>query len=106
MRVLFVDDDETFVAAVAPKLETIVGAGRLTVAKSLDSAIGALQTGEFDFFILDLKIPTVDGGLDEDVAHGQVVFREAQQRAPGTPVYFLPLLTSSWVHERLSGTCM
>jgi CheY-like chemotaxis protein len=89
MHVLLVDDDESFVDAVAPEIEKIVGPGNLALAKSRDGSITALNAGSYDLFVLDLKIPSTDGSLDEAVEHGQAVFHHAHQCSPRTPVYFL-----------------
>ena len=93
MRMLLIEDDEQFLQTVVPRFERIAGApGNLTVAKSRDSAIealnhAALNNAFYDVFILDLKIPTIDHGGDGAVEHGRAVFYHALGCAPRTPVY-------------------
>ncbi|MCJ2013922.1 phosphotransferase [Methylobacterium sp. J-076] len=89
MRILFVEDDETFLPEIIPRLQLVAHPHELVVAKSRDSALTALQDGFYDLILLDLKIPTTDGALDEAVEHGQTVFYQARSTAQGTPIYFL-----------------
>jgi CheY-like chemotaxis protein len=58
----------------------------MTFARSRSSAVAALEGASFDLVILDLKLPTSDGALDEDQAHGLEVHAEIRARAAGTPV--------------------
>jgi hypothetical protein len=80
MRVLLIEDDEQFLEDVVPSFAEVVGThGNLTVAKSRDSAIAALNKAAsnnefYDLFVLDLGIPPTDGEGDEDVKHGMAVF--------------------------------
>src|ERR1700683_1225107 len=89
MRVLVVEDDQDFVDELCLTLGALDGPPEVTVAGSRDSASAHLESEFFDLLILDLKIPTVDEGLDADPAHGRAVFGRALQFAPGPPVFVL-----------------
>jgi CheY-like chemotaxis protein len=90
MRILLVEDDENFLKDFLPHLKIAAGgSSTIVVAKSRKSAIDRIAGEVFDLFLLDLKIPTNDGGLDPSVSHGRSVFHEARRYAPRTPILFL-----------------
>jgi CheY-like chemotaxis protein len=89
MKLLFVEDDATFVDAIISDLEAIVGEGNVVVARSRDSASRVVEDDFFDLVVLDLRLPIRDSSLDESVQHGKAVFQECLGKLPGTPVYFL-----------------
>jgi CheY-like chemotaxis protein len=89
MRILLVEDDSKFLDAIVPDLEEIAGRENLLVAKSRQSAEAALDVGFFDLLVLDLTLPSIDGGLDKSADNGAKVFDYARGRAPGTPIHFL-----------------
>jgi CheY-like chemotaxis protein len=89
MRVLCVEDDVNWIEDIRPSLKEVTGEPSVCFAESRDSAIQALGTGMFDIIILDLKIPTIDGRLDADTAHGRALYEAIRQSIPGTPIVFL-----------------
>ncbi len=89
MRILFVEDNQTFVSEVTPLLEKIDGVGHVVVAGSKVAALAALQQQFLDIVILDLSIPAEDGGLQIATEHGQFVFHAVREMFPGTPVLIL-----------------
>jgi CheY-like chemotaxis protein len=89
MKLLFVEDDVTFVDGIMGDLEGIAGNGNVIAVGSRDSAVKAIDEYFVDLVILDLRLPTSDGALDEAVQHGKAVFQHCLTRLPGTPVYFL-----------------
>lgn len=90
MRILVVEDDETFLTGLLPHLKTALGpSATIVVARSRRSAVDRVASDTFDLFLLDLKIPIDDGGLDPAVSHGRTVFHEVRKRAPRTPILFL-----------------
>jgi CheY-like chemotaxis protein len=88
MRILFVEDNKTFAASVERSLAKMENVS-VTTAMSRETALKALRTEFFDLLILDLSMPTTDGGLDTAPEHGQAVFYEAQTVTKGTPIYIL-----------------
>ena len=101
MRVLFVEDDENFIAGALPLIKDALGTAEVIVCRSKNSAIGHLESELFDFLLLDLKIPVDDGGLDVAVAHGNAVFHAARAKAPGAPILFLTGSSADEVVEDL-----
>lgn len=89
MRMLFVEDDENFLGGVKPVLDRALPDAEIIVSKSRDSAIDRIRREAFDFFLLDLKLPSADAGLDLDVEHGRAVFHVVRECAPRTPILFL-----------------
>ncbi len=63
MRVLIVEDDENTIALFESALTPNKGI-HIQIARSKESAIGALKDPTFDLAVLDLKIPTEDFLLD------------------------------------------
>ena len=85
MKLLIVEDDEDNISL----FETELGASttcKPTFARSRESALTALAAASFDMVVLDLKIPTKDGGLDSDVNHGLAVHSYVQENSYGTPI--------------------
>jgi CheY-like chemotaxis protein len=89
VRVLVVEDDQDFLATILEALRGEVPGIELLTARSRDSALLQLPAGPFDLVICDLKIPTQDGALDEDLQHGLAVHGRCREVAPGTPVLVL-----------------
>jgi DNA-binding NarL/FixJ family response regulator len=85
MKVLIVEDDPSTLEALQQELETIP-AVTVKIARSSGAALQLLQTDFFDLVINDLKLPTTDGALDADVAHGLAVHAYVQEHSEGTPV--------------------
>lgn len=89
MKILLVEDDEAFLAEAIPEIERIVGRDAISVARSRTEATALLSEKFFDAFILDLRIPTTEGSLDESVEHGQLLLHDILEASPGSLVYFL-----------------
>jgi CheY-like chemotaxis protein len=89
MRLLVVEDDQSFLDDLLPLLSGLPGSPEVEIAKSRDSALHLVRQYFFDLVVLDLKLPTVEGGLDLKVEHGFAVFAESQNIAPGTPIFIL-----------------
>jgi CheY-like chemotaxis protein len=89
MRVLIVEDQEEWVDAITRVAEKLSPRPLLTFAGSRDAARALVDEEFFDLIVLDLKIPTSDGALDEDPSHGFAAFTFARERAPGTPILVL-----------------
>ncbi len=112
MRVLVVEDNQDYLSTVVEALGEAVPGIQIAVARSRESAFAHLATGQFDLVVCDLKIPTQDGALDEDVQHGFAVHGRCREVSPGTPVLLLtafgtldlitPLLSES-PHEDFVG---
>jgi CheY-like chemotaxis protein len=86
---LIVEDDDEFASALEAMIAAMPGQALLTVAKSRAAACAFLDTQFFDFAVLDLKIPTQDGGLDADPEHGKYVFHHARNASPGIKLLVL-----------------
>lgn len=89
MRVLVVEDQEEWVEAITRVAEKLQPQPVLTFAESRDAARTQIDEAFFDLIVLDLKIPTSDGALDEDPTHGLATFTYAREHAPGTPILVL-----------------
>src|SRR5687767_4612604 len=61
---------------------------RLEVATNLRAALERVSAGpeDVDLAICDLKIPTDEDGLDEEVEHGLAVLNRLLSEWPGVPV--------------------
>ena len=88
-RVLIVEDEEDFVQELMASIAEVSANVDIIVARCRDRACQLLGEQFFDFAILDLNIPTLDGGLDLDPDHGKYVFQHARLAAPGTKILVL-----------------
>lgn len=86
---LIVEDDDEFASALDAMIAAMPGQALVTIAKSREAGCAALNGQFFDLAVLDLKIPTQDGGLDADPEHGKYVFNYARSAAPGTKLLVL-----------------
>lgn len=86
---LIVEDEDEYSSALNAMIATMPGHAHVTLAKSRSAACALLDTQFFDFAVLDLKIPTQDGGLDAEPEHGKYVFHHARSVAPGTKLLVL-----------------
>lgn len=86
---LIVEDEDEYASALNAMIATMPGHAHVTLAKSRSAACALLDTQFFDFAVLDLKIPTQDGGLDAEPEHGKYVFHHARSVAPGTKLLVL-----------------
>ncbi|MEX1254089.1 MAG: phosphotransferase [Dehalococcoidia bacterium] len=89
MRVLLVEDEESEIGFVTDQFREAGLDVSVVAAKSKMSALSTLQDDEFDAFIFDLRIPTQDGALDKQEAHGLSVIESARLSFPGTPFCIL-----------------
>jgi len=89
MKILIVEDDSEYLKNIQETLAGIRDDIEFTLATNRNSAIDCISENFYDLIVLDLKIPTVLGGLDEEPEHGYAVFEFARQRAPGTPLFVL-----------------
>lgn len=85
--VLIVEDEVEWLEELRQALAELAGTTAVHVANSRETAFAYLDNEFFDLILLDLKIPTIDGSLDADPAHGHAVFARARARAPGTPIF-------------------
>ena len=103
MRLLVVEDETDVATMLKERLSRLKPSIDTVIAGSRSSGIEALQSGEFDFIVCDLRLPPHDGGLDTDEAHGLAVHAEARSICPGTPcLFFMGFDTSADVQEQLS----
>ena len=84
VRILLIEDNEAYASDVVYALAEL--GAEVTVAKSRDSALRALEEPAFDLIVCDLDIPAADGGLDSDSAHGDAVRARVESQMPGTPL--------------------
>lgn len=89
MRVLLVEDNADYASEVEREVRSIQGC-ELVWSASRDSALHRIDSDEdFCLVILDRRIPTADGVLDDHFEHGWRVFQAIRTRLAGTPVWFL-----------------
>jgi CheY-like chemotaxis protein len=89
LRILLIEDDKDDVRVILDAIRARDIDATVTVATSRDSAEAQLEAFAFEFVVCDLKIPTVDGGLDAEIQHGLAAFSVAQEKLFGAPVMFL-----------------
>jgi CheY-like chemotaxis protein len=89
MKVLLIDDDQSFVRSFLEALHEIEPAILCSTAASKSGAAKMLDRAEFDLILCDLSLPSIDGALDEDVLHGVAVYQYIRQLYRGTPVFIL-----------------
>jgi CheY-like chemotaxis protein len=88
MRVLLVEDKTDLAQTIERATRSMPGVDLIWKA-SRDSALMALEIGTFELIILDRRIPSADGVLDDHSDHGWRVFTFVRDGQPGTPVWFL-----------------
>lgn len=86
---LIVEDDDDFIAELSALIAAVSPDADVAVARCRDGACGLLDTRFFDLAVVDLNIPTREGGLDADPDHGKLVFHHARTAAPGTKLFVL-----------------
>ena len=89
LRVLVVEDNDSFVEELHAIIESLPGTSDVLVAGSRNEAYRMLADAFLDLVILDLTIPTVTRALDADPKHGHAVFDKIREVAPGTPIFVL-----------------
>lgn len=103
MKILIVEDDGEYVRAIQREVSELNTHAIFTVAASLASAREHLADAFFDLIFLDLKLPTVDGAVDEEPEHGHAVFTDARRLLPGTPIFVLTGSPAEPFIEKLIG---
>jgi DNA-binding NarL/FixJ family response regulator len=88
MKLLLIENDRDFLNVLTSEFSNIPNVEVCTAA-SRESAFEELQTSSFDLIVCDLKIPTRDGALDDDIEHGLAVYSKATDLASGTPILIL-----------------
>lgn len=88
MRVLLVEDNASFAGEIERAVRAIPDC-ELAWVGSRDDALAQLASKPFDLVILDRRIPTANGVLDDHQDHGWRVFLFIRSERPGTPVWFL-----------------
>jgi CheY-like chemotaxis protein len=88
IRILLVEDDTEDAEALIDSVTSGCEA-RFTVARSRDAALAALDEAQFDLVICDLRIPSIEGALDESPEFGQAVHDHILTQSPGTPAVIL-----------------
>lgn len=83
MRVLLVEDDEEMIHVFDHQLAPL---GIDVVAARSKAAAEALLGGEYRLAVCDLQIPSHEGLLDADVAHGVSVLERLRSHRPDMPV--------------------
>jgi DNA-binding NarL/FixJ family response regulator len=104
MRILIVEDAPAFLAAVIDLVLRAAPSASVVECKSRDKAVNAIDTGTFDYAILDLKIPSNDEEMDPpETAHGQAVYDTFRTVSPGTPICFLTAFgTDDFISDRMA----
>lgn len=88
MRVLLVEDNAGFAGEIEIAVRAIHDC-ELAWVISRDDALAQIAREPFDLVILDRRIPTANGVLDDHQEHGWLVFQFIRSERPGTPVWFL-----------------
>ena len=100
IRLLLVEDKTDEVVVFQDALASRGFPVTLTLARSREGAIDHLRADHFDLLVCDLKIPTVDGGLDTEVEHGLAVYEFALANVPGLPAVFFSAFGAPEVLEQ------
>jgi CheY-like chemotaxis protein len=104
MRILLVEDSAEFAKTVERAAQSMPDCDLIWVA-SRDSAIAALSGETFDLVILDRRIPSADGVLDDHTEHGWRIFTYVREEQPGTPVWFLTGSEDADFAMEINNTC-
>lgn len=88
MRILLVEDKPDFAADIERAIRSIDGCD-IIWKQSKTTALTALSEEVFDVVLLDRRIPSDDGVLDDHESHGWSVFQWIHENLPGTSVWFL-----------------
>ncbi|WP_206364622.1 phosphotransferase [Sphingobium sp. LF-16] len=88
-HILVVEDDEGFIEELKKVFAGCGGPTMPTFVTNREDAVAKLESGFFDFAILDLKIPTSAGTTDFDPEHGKYVFHHLRRVSPGTKILVL-----------------
>lgn len=99
MRLLWIEDNVDLVNVVKERLQEEEPELEIVHAASRDSGKAQVEIGHYDVVICDLSIPTTDGALDQDVAHGLDVYETVKLKASGTTCIVL----SAFLNVGLTG---
>lgn len=88
-HILVVEDDDEYITELQRIIAESGGPAIPTFVTNRDDAVAKLDSGFFDFAILDLKIPTAAGTTDLDPEHGKYVFHHVRNVSPGTKILVL-----------------
>lgn len=88
MKVLIVEDHPENVKELRATVAGRFADGVVQIAESVESAKEALGAFTFDLIILDRRLPTRDGLLDEHVSHGDALYAFVRSEVVGTPIRF------------------
>ncbi|WP_435769895.1 response regulator [Nocardioides sp. SYSU DS0651] len=89
MKILLVEDEERSVRDAMESIEREVPDAEVTVAGSRDDALAALDRGDFDLILCDIRLPPHGDSADIQEVHGLSVQAAIRRSCPGTPVIFL-----------------
>lgn len=89
MNLLLVEDEAGTVETLVRAFEKLDLDIHASVAKSRNSALGLLETPNFDLVVCDLNIPSEDNALDHNVSHGKSIHTRVLEQYPGIPVVIL-----------------
>lgn len=89
MKILFVEDNESFASDVGSALRADKNVSDVIIVGDKDAAIDALSNQLIDLVILDLSIRPSHGVEAPSPEHGQEVFYAVGSLTPGTPVFIL-----------------
>lgn len=96
MDILLVDDEKSFIQAVAEGIQVFGGRCNVITAENGKKALEMLNTALFDLVITDLKMPVMDGfELLEHMKH-------MKRKRPGTRIMVMSFLGGPEVSERLN----
>jgi len=102
MRLLLVEDNADFANSIERAVRLIPDC-ELVWAASRTSALSRLDAEQFELVLLDRRIPTEDGSLDDHHEHGWRIFQHVREQFPGTPVWFLTgTEDSDWASEMIN----
>jgi len=104
MKLIIIEDNEDEIEVFQRELakrEDI----EVLFARSRDRALQMIASQNFDFAVIDLKIPASEGGLDTDTSHGLAVRAALGEQASGTPaIIFSAFATLPLVQNLLNTT--
>lgn len=90
-KLLIVEDEKEPSDFISSSFSRVFKKIEITLARSRDAAFEILTASNvfFDLVTLDLRIPSVNGGLDQDPQHGQGVLGKCLEVINGTPIVII-----------------
>lgn len=101
MRVLLVEDNPSELLSISEDLRDNIPDAEIIPAGALDSAQIFINESDFDLIVCDLRIPSADGQLDADAAHGLAFIAYARKTCSGIPIFVLSAVADQ-VYEELA----